>query len=242
MSIERAINSLNRRLGKLSFADPVTHIYNPFEYAKKPYLDYLSRYGSGKKKVLFLGMNPGPWGMAQTGVPFGDVPSVRDFLGISQPVEKPALEHEKRPILGFDCARVEVSGTRLWGAIAEHYGTPDRFFERCFIANYCPLVFMEQSGRNRTPDKLPVAEREPLFVACDEYLKKTVQMMEPSLIVGIGAFAEARAKAALEDVSGLTFGRILHPSPASPLANRGWAETAKKQVIELGICGDGGCC
>ena len=34
------------------------------------------------KRVVFLGMNPGPFGMAQVGVPFGEVAAVRDWLRI----------------------------------------------------------------------------------------------------------------------------------------------------------------
>ena len=36
----------------------------------------------GRKEAVFLGMNPGLWGMAQTGVPFGTVSLVRDWMGI----------------------------------------------------------------------------------------------------------------------------------------------------------------
>src|SRR5688572_32536315 len=95
-------------------------------------------------------MNPGPFGMAQTGVPFGDVAMVRDWLGIVAAVAKPRDEHPKRPVLGFECQRSEVSGARLWGWARARFGTPQRFFERFFVANYCPLAFMESSGANRT--------------------------------------------------------------------------------------------
>jgi single-strand selective monofunctional uracil DNA glycosylase len=30
-------------------------------------------------------------------------------------------------------------------------------------------------------------------------------------------------------------GKVLHPSPASPAANRGWAEAATRQLIEQGV-------
>ena len=53
-------------------------------------------------------------------------------------------------------------------------------------------------------------------------------------VVGIGAFAEARAKKALGGM-GLPVGRMLHPSPASPLANRGWAERAEADLLAQGI-------
>ena len=158
-----ATTRLRKQVTGLRFAKPVTHVYNPLAYAAEPYVRYLKRYGGTRKRVVFLGMNPGPFGMAQTGVPFGEVAHVRDWLGIEGPVGKPPAEHPRRPIEGFDCTRSEVSGQRLWGAIAGHYGTPGRFFARHFVANYCPLVFMESTGRNRTPDKLPARERDGLL-------------------------------------------------------------------------------
>ncbi len=223
-----------RALAPLRFGPPVTHVYNPLEYAREPYEQYLTRYGQGQKEVVLLGMNPGPFGMAQTGVPFGEISFVRDWLKIEGKVGKPPVEHPKRPILGFDCPRSEVSGARIWGWAKEHFKTPERFFSRFFIFNYCPLVFMEASGRNLTPDKLPKAEREPLFAACDEALRRLVGLWKPRWLIGVGAFAEGRAKAALAG-EGIAIARILHPSPASPLANNGWAENVNRTFRELGI-------
>jgi single-strand selective monofunctional uracil DNA glycosylase len=172
--------------------------------------------------------------MAQTGVPFGEISAVRNWLGIEAEFESPAREHPKRPIQGFACTRSEVSGARLWGWARDLFETPHRFFERCFVANYCPLAFMEATGRNRTPDKLPGAEREPLLERCDLALRRTVDELEPRYVVGVGAFAERRATSALGGTATVV-GRVLHPSPASPAANRGWAEKATLELRELGI-------
>jgi len=228
------LDDLVRELRPLRFGPPVAHVYNPLEYAREPHERYLERYGRGRKEAVFLGMNPGPFGMAQTGVPFGEVGVVRDWLKIEGKVGKPAVEHPKRPVLGFDCPRSEVSGSRIWGWIRETFGTPERFFERFFVANYCPLVFMEASGRNLTPDKLPRAEREPLFAACDRALRRMMEIWRPDWVIGVGAFAEARAREALAG-TGISVGRILHPSPASPLANSGWAESVEAALREMGI-------
>ncbi len=225
---------LVRDLRPLRFGPPVTHIYNPLDYARAAHAGYVERYGQGRRDVLLLGMNPGPWGMAQIGVPIGHIPLVRDWLGIDEPVGKPDPEHPKRPVLGFACPRSEVSGARLWGWARDAFGTPERFFARFFIANYCPLCFLESTGRNRTPDKLPAAEREPLLGICVRALQQTVEHFQPRLVIGIGGFAEARARAALAGTD-VTIGRILHPSPASPAANRGWAETATAQLAAFGI-------
>lgn len=226
--------SLSADLRNSSFGPPVTHVYDPLDYAWAAHAAYLERFGRGSKQVVLLGMNPGPYGMAQTGVPFGEVAAVRDWMGISAPVGRPDPEHPARPITGFECPRSEVSGRRLWGWAADRFGTPERFFSRFFVLNHCPLVFMEATGRNRTPDKLPVAERTPLLERCDRALRAAVQALEPEWVVGVGAFAEQRARIACEGL-GVAIGRVLHPSPASPKANRGWQAAVEAELVEQGI-------
>ncbi|MCB9913905.1 MAG: single-stranded DNA-binding protein [Planctomycetes bacterium] len=230
----RIVRALVKKVDALEFAPPVTHVYDPLVYAKAAQEAYLERFARRGVEALFLGMNPGPFGMAQTGVPFGEVNAVREWIGIEAPVGKPANEHPKRPIEGFACTRSEVSGRRLWGWAAERFESADAFFARFFVWNYCPLVFLEETGRNRTPDKLPVAEQAPLFAACDEALRRMVAYCRPQRVIGVGKFAETRARAVLADAD-VEFGTILHPSPASPAANRGWAPQAEKQLAAMGI-------
>jgi len=184
--------------------------------------------------VLLVGMNPGPWGMVQTGVPFGEGSFVRDWLKIDAPIEAPEVQHPARPVLGLACGRSEVSGARLWGWARSRFGDAEAFFRRFFVANYCPLCFMEESGRNRTPDKLTAPERERLFGVCDAALRRLAEVLQPRMVIGVGAFAESRARAALGDM-GSVIGRIPHPSPASPAANKGWAEQAERALAGLGI-------
>jgi single-strand selective monofunctional uracil DNA glycosylase len=227
-------DELARALAPLRFGAPVSHVYNPLCYARAPYREYLCRYGAGRKEVVLLGMNPGPFGMAQSGVPFGAIGAVRDFLGIEAPVGRPEREHPKRPVEGFACTRDEVSGQRLWGFVRERFGTPQRFFARYFVANYCPLLFLEASGRNRTPAQLPAAERRALLAACDASLQRSVEILRPRLVIGIGRFAEARAREALAGRN-ITVGGIPHPSPASPAANRGWSAAATRALAALGV-------
>lgn len=234
--LEKITDELVRQMRRLRFSPPVAYVYNPLDYAAVPYRRYLERWAAGRRRgrALLIGMNPGPWGMAQTGIPFGAVSPVRDWLGIEGEVGKPPREHPKRPVEGFACAREEVSGTRLWGWARDAFGTPERFFERFFVANYCPLLFLEESGRNLTPDKLAAGEREALIEPCDRALRRLAEELGPSWAVGVGAWAEKRAREALAGLD-VTFGRVLHPSPASPLANRGWGERATRQLRDLGI-------
>lgn len=234
MTLVAISRNLCTRADKLVFAEPVSHVYNPLKYAREPHEAYLERYGAGKKRILFVGMNPGPFGMAQTGVPFGDISMVRDFLGITGKVGKPKNEHPKRLVQGFDCPRAEVSGTRLWGWLKERFGTAKAFAKLGFVVNYCPLVFMEASSKNRTPDQLPPEEREPLFALCDQALRATVEELQPEWVLGVGAFAQKRAIEALAGLN-VRIGTVLHPSPASPRANRGWGREADADLAKAGI-------
>lgn len=231
----KAGKELSEKVDSLKFAEPITHIYNPLSYAWNSHETYIRKWGNSSKKILFMGMNPGPFGMAQTGIPFGEIEHVRDWLGVSSPVDKPKVEHPKRLIQGFDCLRSEVSGRRLWGFFKEQFPSAEHFFKSHYVLNYCPLVFMEASGRNRTPDKLPVEESNVLYRLCDEHLSSVVDILQVEWVIGVGIFAEDRAKFALKDLPSLKFGRILHPSPANPAANKGWGEKALVQLNDLGV-------
>lgn len=234
MSLIAISRSLSKKVDALSTENAARFTYNPLNYARAPHEDYLTRYGDGPKEVILLGMNPGPFGMAQTGVPFGDVAMVRDFLKVSGKVSRPKIEHPKRPVTGFDCPRSEVSGTRLWSFAKDKFGTPKSFFRRFFVVNYCPLVFMEESGKNLTPDKLPASLKQELTKVCDEALVQIVEELKPKWVLGVGAYAEKQAERALQGHK-VEVGTILHPSPASPRANRGWASEVEKQLTALGI-------
>ena len=229
----KSAKALRESLEGLSFSFPVAHVYQPLDYAWESHCAYLRQFGQGQKKVLFLGMNPGPYGMTQTGVPFGEIAAVRDWMGITSPVLSPRIVHPKRPIEGFSCTRSEVSGRRLWGLFASRYSDPNDFFHDHFVANYCPLVWMSESGANITPDKISAREMQPVETACQRHLQEVIEILQPKFLIGVGAYAEQRLRAAVGESSG-QIGKILHPSPASPAANRDWAGTATRQLIELG--------
>ena len=231
---EAIIDDLLDQLKPLRFESPVSHVYNPLTYARASYLKYLHRYGNSPKEIVLIGMNPGPWGMAQTGVPFGEVTAVKDWLKIEAPVGAPAKMHPKRPVMGFECTRSEVSGKRLWGWAQRIFKTPANFFARFFVANYCPLMFIEAGGRNRTPNQLRASERRPLLEVCDRALRRTIQQLTPRYVIGVGRFAEERARIALADID-VTIGKITHPSPANPKANRGWETLIESEFVAMEI-------
>lgn len=223
----------------LSFSKPVACVYNPLRYARNAIDQYLERYDGVQKEAVFLGMNPGPWGMVQTGIPFGDVPMVRDWIGINAPVTAPNIQHPKRPIEGFLCKRREVSGKRFWGLMQAIFNTPEVFFSKNMVLNYCPLAFMEVSGKNITPDKLPSQERNALLTVCDKALVQLLSYYQPRYLIGIGNFALKRLESICADnldiYSKVKVSKIPHPSPASPAANQDWSGQTHKILCEIGI-------
>lgn len=239
-----AAEKLREQSSELDFSQITPWVYNPLDYAWSAHEQFARRYSPSQCRVLFLGMNPGPWGMAQTGVPFGEVAAVVEWLRIDAQVGRPSREHPKRPIEGLVCKRSEVSGRRLWGLFREKFGTPKAFFEEHYVANYCPLVFMQQSAANVTPDKLPSSQRQPLERICDEHLLSLIHALRPQWVIGVGAWAESCAQRVVaqaeflapdKQLATIKTGRILHPSPASPAANRDWSGTVTGQLQALGI-------
>lgn len=213
-------------------------VYNPLVYAWDVHERYLRAYVHPKPDVLFLGMNPGPFGMAQTGVPFGEIAAVRDWMGLEGKVGKPPTEHPARPVKGFSIERSEVSGRRLWNLMAERFTSAEHFFARHAVMNYCPLVFVDagKRGKNIIPEKLPIEERKMLESVCDAYLDDIVVLLEPKALVGVGQFARKRLQSSAQHL-GLSIPviSILHPSPGNPQANRGWDEKVVAQMEEASL-------
>jgi single-strand selective monofunctional uracil DNA glycosylase len=233
-SILRASSAFSARALQLKFHPPVQYVYNPLLYARASYSRFVRRYAGSPTRVLFLGMNPGPWGMAQTGIPFGEVGMVRDWMCIRAAVGHPPKEHPRVPVRGFDCTRSEVSGSRFWGLMRNRFPDPVEFFREHFVANYCPLLFLDKDGRNITPDKIAGGDREALFRLCDVLFLNLVKALSPRWVIGIGAFALKRIRSALESAMGMNVAMIPHPSPASPQANRDWAGQAVRALAESG--------
>lgn len=224
-SLIRAAANLRDDVGpigrKLVSEGSVDVCYNPLEYAWDAHEAYLKRMGSSSARTVVLGMNPGPHGMGQMGIPFAATSMVRDLLDITGiPVNQPEAVDPRRPVIGLDYPREEVSGTRLWSLLSERYGNAEAIASNVFLVNHCPLMlFTGPRATNITPDKVAGPTAHALLERCDEHLREVVGVLDTKRVIGVGKFAESRAKAALVDYSVEVLG-CWHPSPASPLANR----------------------
>ncbi|PSN56774.1 hypothetical protein C0J52_02685, partial [Blattella germanica] len=186
------------KLESLHFSSPIEFIYNPLEYAYDLHSKFVHRFCNSPKIILFLGMNPGPWGMSQTGIPFGEIQVVKEWLKLSGTVGHPVKEHPSRQVLGLDCKRSEISGKKFWGFFQNLCGEPETFFQHSFVYNYCPFAFMTETGKNITPAELKISERQAINEICDEALCDVLRLLEVEIIIAIGRFAETRAAKAVK--------------------------------------------
>ncbi|CAH0594158.1 unnamed protein product [Chrysodeixis includens] len=220
-------DELNLSLEQYKIPPKVQNVYNPTIYARHTFEMYIRKYCNTKKKIVYFGMNPGPWGMSQTGVPFGEITSIRDWLGISGPVEQPPSQNANRPVLGFNCTRTEISGKRFWGLFKTLCGTPEKFFESSFVYNYLPQQWMTSNGCNLTPAEFKKSEVEELYNICDPIFSKILQLYKVEIIVAIGKFCETRAKEVLKrhSLPSIQILYLPHPSPRA-VNNKNWDQTA----------------
>lgn len=211
-------------------------IYNPLDYAWDMHRAFLERYVRPSAEILLLGMNPGPFGMMQTGVPFGEINAVRGYLKLDLPVGKPECEHPSRPVLGMTTTRSEGSGKRLWGLISSIWPDPDDFFSRHCIFNYCPLGFLDSgpTAKNFTPDHLPKEERRALEAVCDSYLRDVIALINPRALIGIGKYAQEKLASVNDDPSRIV-ASIIHPSPGNPQANVDWNGKTTARMRGFGL-------
>ncbi|XP_076234883.1 single-strand-selective monofunctional uracil-DNA glycosylase [Calliopsis andreniformis] len=232
LSLERMLAT---ELETIAFRAPIEYVYSPLSYAFDTHAMYVKKYCSTVKRILFLGMNPGPWGMSQTGVPFGEIAMVRDWLKICGPVGKPAKEQPDRKVTGFLCTRSEISGKRLWGLFQELCGNPEKFFQHAYIHNYCPIALMDSKGRNITPAEIKGAELNRLHSACDKALANTIRLLKVEIVIGVGAYAQKRAQLVAQS-SKLPVKVLCLPHPSPRAANnQNWSEKATKKLDEFGL-------
>ncbi|KAI8130772.1 Single-strand selective monofunctional uracil-DNA glycosylase [Lucilia cuprina] len=222
---------LNENLCHYQTGNEITHIYNPVEYAAQLHCEYLRHYLKGTKILLFIGMNPGYDGMGQTGIPFGNITTVRDIMGLTGTVNQPPAVHPKRPVKGLASTREEPSGKRLWTLFKElSNGSLDTFFKQCFVHNFCPLVFFNSNGNNITPSELKGPYKQQIRNECLRTTEQVLQLIQPKIIVAIGNYVYDTLKAS-EYCKSKHLLRLAHPSPRS-LNNNNWPEKAEKFLAE----------
>jgi len=230
MNLDKIIklsNELSKQMDELTFSLPVKYVYNPLSYSFLTYLQYLNRINFNDVNI-YIGINPGPYGMSQTGIPFGDYYFVKNFLNIKkEKLLNLPLTHHKKPIYGFDINKREASGKRLWAFFQDIYKDQEIFFKNNIILNYCPLCFLNEEGNNITPDKLIKEERNILYKICDDYLNKSINLFKFKSVIGIGNFAYNRAK-----ILGYNALKIGHPSPLNIKGSGGRWELDTKEILK----------
>ena len=178
---------------------------NPFSFALDPYCQFVHEYLNGPIDVLFLGINPSPTGMGRNGIPFGDIDSVINYLEITDAQLKDGTKIADLPRGGKNA---EYSGKLLWGLIEELAGPPQNFFDHCFVHNYCPLLFTtHKNGRTKNVTPKDLADKSELEAICDEYLLKTLALLNVRVLVVMGGYLENRVKNCFKKID---------PAPAPP--------------------------
>ena len=191
-------------------------VVNPLDYAWDNYECFIRLYVREGQKILFLGMNPGPYGMMQTGVPFGEVEAVRNYLSIDGKVGVPRENPPLKPVAGMDVRQHEVSGKKFWG-MAASYGSAASFFSAAAVLSFCPLAFID-GRRNVTPDELPADDRRTIDSICGRYLLSILDILCPEITVALGRYAEKR----LRNAGAERIEYFPHPSPRSPSSMKFW--------------------
>ncbi|KAL4709369.1 hypothetical protein ACJJTC_013658 [Scirpophaga incertulas] len=231
------LDQLNNSLEELQLLRSIKCIYNPTKYARRTFEMYVQKYCNTEKQIMYFGMNPGPWGMSQTGVPFGEINSVKDWLKINGVVEKPPTELPARPVKGFECTRSEISGRRFWGLFKELCVSPENFFRTSFVYNYLPQQWMKSNGCNLTPGDFGTLQMEPLYNICDPIFIEVLKLYEVQTIVAIGKFCETRALKALKKYlpdSSIQVFYLPHPSPRT-VNNNNWDQKAIECLKKLDL-------
>ncbi|XP_071451729.1 single-strand selective monofunctional uracil DNA glycosylase-like isoform X1 [Hetaerina americana] len=230
--------ALSNCLNDLKFTSPVSYVYNPLDYAFHLHSMFVKKYCDSTKRLLFLGMNPGPWGMAQTGIPFGEVSMVRDWFELNAVVGRPLREHPQRLVRGLSCHRSETSGRRFWGLLRRICSTPECALANAVVYNHCPLLLLSESGRNITPAELKKEQLDLIRKPCDAALVNVLRLLHVGVIVAIGKYAETRAKFVLRENPDLKEHIMIfylpHPSPRN-FGIKDWEGSSIELFQNLGI-------
>ncbi len=141
-------------------------IWNPGLYGETWHARFRRLYRPGQHPLVVFGLNPGPYGMAQTGIPFTDIRRLVSALpdlaaelrGRGERVEPPGLAPPGlRPYLSRS---FESSAVRVYRFLKKGWGGAERGWTEVVVANPCTLLFIDPAeGKNRTPADLARAAR-----------------------------------------------------------------------------------
>lgn len=231
--IKKTIEKANSEL-HLLYKDIPYFIYNPLEYCLDPFIQYLEK-GGEKRDIVFLGMNPGPFGMMQNGIPFGASNFVNNYLNIEKDFDKQKIEkeHPKYKIIGKNIERQEISGTKLWGLIQSFYPDSNTFLENQIVLNYLQLAILDkEKGKNITPDKLNKDVRTKIENICDNQLREILDILESKVLIGVGKYSYDSLLRVKKNEKVI---KINHPSPLNARYFKTWTEDTKKLLIDENI-------
>jgi single-strand selective monofunctional uracil DNA glycosylase len=223
-------------------------VLDPGRYGERWHHRFRRCYPVGPRPLLVFGLNPGPYGMAQTGVPFTDLKRLefhlprlwRELLAAREPVALPGLAPPSlRPFL---TRTFESSSVRVYKFLERAFGSAEQAFRRVAFVNPCPLLFIDRAtGENRTPADLPRAA--PRLMREFDALRRTTVLEAVSELEARGAVLLGKdvARAAAPALrAALPADSVLeweHPARAVPetwarglhesLAARGWIDARR---------------
>ena len=215
-----AASRLRHELRGLRFGPPVSHVYDPLDYARRGYESYVRAFANAPKRVLFVGMNPGP---VRDGADRRAVRRRPDGARLAAASRRRSAG--RRPSTRSD--RCRASRVRAARSAAPASGAPSRSASASRSAS-SPTTSSRTTARSRSsrraaaiarPTSCPSASARRCFAPATRTCAGWCAALEPEWVIGIGAFAEARAREALP---GARVGRITHPSPANPRAQENW--------------------
>jgi single-strand selective monofunctional uracil DNA glycosylase len=223
-------------------------VLNPGRYGERWHARFRRAYPMSPRPLLVFGLNPGPYGMAQTGVPFTDLKRLesalpglwKDLVASGEPVTRPGLAP---PSLARHLTRTfESSSVRVYRFLERAYGRPELALREVVFVNPCPLLFIDpETGANRTPADLPRALRArkaaELVHAFEELRRATVleavAELEPRGAILLGRDVAAAVGEALRAALGArSVVEWEHPARAVPETwSRGLADELRKRGL-----------
>jgi len=129
-------------------------VWNPALYALDIYQEYLTKFPPEPGAILALGLNPGPYGMAQTGIPFTDCRTASGALGMEMTIPGKApddLISRLKKANGKWRGTYERSSLGMYRFLILAWGDIKTAYRNWFVGNPCPLLFLDPERWNVTP-------------------------------------------------------------------------------------------